>query len=290
MSLFFQLVLSGLVIGSTYAVVALGFSLTFTVLRVINFAHPEVFMIGMFGGLAVASLTKNIYFAIIGGMLLAGISGAVLERLIIRPLLRREVLITLIATLGVGIVLQNSMALIVGPDSVPFPSLVPRGSVSIWSVSITYRQLLNFAICAFILVAISGYIRLTIWGKATLAVAERPDVSAAFGINVARISQITLVVASAFGGLAAVSVGVLYGSASAYVGILYGLKSFVCMLVAGNRFFEGVIIVALGLGVLEALVTGYLSSGLRDAVAFSVMIAVLLVRPQGLFGSYTEKV
>ena len=290
MGLFLQLVLSGLVIGSTYAVVALGFSLAFTVLRVINFAHPEVFMIGMFGGLAVASLTKNIYLAVLGGMIVAGISGAILERVIIRPLRRREVLMTLIATLGVGIVLQNSMALIVGPDSVPFPSLVPRGSVSVLTASITYRQLLNFAVCVFILIVISGYLRLTIWGKATQAVAERPDVAATFGINVARISQITLVMASSLGGLAAVSVGVLYGSASAYVGILYGLKSFVCMLVAGNRYFEGVIVVAVGLGVLEALVTGYLSSGLRDAVAFSVMIAVLLVKPQGLFGSYTEKV
>jgi branched-chain amino acid transport system permease protein len=290
MGLFLQLVLSGLVIGSTYAVVALGFSLTFTVLRVINFAHPEVFMIGMFGGLAVASLTKNIYLAVLGGMIVAGISGAILERIIIRPLRRREILMTLIATLGVGIVLQNSMALIVGPDSVPFPSLVPRGSVDVLTASITYRQLLNFAVCAFILIVISGYLRLTIWGKATQAVAERPDVAATFGINVARISQITLVMASSLGGLAAVSVGVLYGSASAYVGILYGLKSFVCMLVAGNRYFEGVIVVAIGLGVLEALVTGYLSSGLRDAVAFSVMIAVLLVKPQGLFGSYTEKV
>ncbi|HEY0920803.1 branched-chain amino acid ABC transporter permease [Devosia sp.] len=290
MEMFLQLILNGAVVGSTYAVVALGFTLAFTVLRVINFAHPEIFMIGMFGGLAVASYTDSLWLALLGGALVAGIAGIILERLIIRPLYNRDVLMTLIATLGVGIVLQNGMAVVVGPDAVSFPALLPRGGVEVGLLSLSYKQLFNFAVCISILGVISGYVRLTLWGKATQAVAERPGVAAVFGINVARISQVTIVAASALGGIAAVSVGTLYGTASAYVGVLYGLKSFVCMLVAGNRYFEGVIVVAFGLGILEALVTGYLSSGLRDAVAFSVLIGVLLLRPQGLFGSYTAKV
>lgn len=290
MEMFLQLVLSGAVIGSTYAVVALGFTLAFTVLRVVNFAHPEIFMIGMFGGLAVANYTDSLPLALLGGALVAGASGAVLERVIIRPLGNREMLMTLIATLGVGIVLQNGMAVIVGPDAVAFPTLLPRGAVNVGALTLSNKHLFNFAVCITILVVISAYIRLTLWGKATQAVAERPDVAAAFGINVNRISQVTIILASALGGVAAVSVGTLYGTASAYVGVLYGLKSFVCMLVAGNRYFEGVIVVAIGLGILEAVVTGYLSSGLRDAVAFSVLIGVLLLRPQGLFGSHTEKV
>ena len=290
MDLFVQLVVNGLVIGSTYAVVALGFSLVFTVLRVINFAHPEIFMIGMFGGLASAKYIESISLSILGGAIVGGIAGAILERVIIRPLRRREMLMTLIATLGIGIALQNSMALIVGPDSIPFPSLIARGSVNIANISLTYRHMFNFAVCIVILIIISGYIRCTMWGKATQAVAERPDVASAFGIDVNRVSQITIIIASVFGGVAAVSVGALYGTANAYVGTLYGLKSFVCMLVAGNRYFEGVIVVAIGLGIIEALITGYLSSGLRDAVAFSLLIFVLVLRPQGLFGSYTEKV
>ncbi len=290
MELALQLILSGIVVGSTYAVVALGFSLTFTVLRVINFAHPEIFMIGMFGGLLTANYVNSLWAVVLGGAVIAGIAGIILERVVIRPLHGRDVLMTLIATLGVSVVLQNSVALIVGPDSMPFPALIARGTVNISHVSLTYRQLFNFGVCVLTLILISGYIRLTVLGKATQAVAERADVAAAFGVNVNRISQLTLFLASAFAGVAAVSVATLYGSVSAYVGILYGLKSFICMLVAGNRYFEGVIVVAIGLGVLEALVTGYLSSGLRDAVAFSVLICVLLIRPQGLFGSYTEKV
>lgn len=290
MEMFLQFILSGAVVGSTYAVVALGFTLAFTVLRVINFAHPEIFMIGMFGGLVVASYTDSLLLALLGGAVVAGIAGAVLERLIIRPLRNRDMLMTLIATLGVGIVLQNGMAVIAGPDAVSFPTLVPRGGVGLGALSLSYKHLFNFAICIAILALISAYIRLTLWGKATQAVAERPDVAAAFGVSVSQISQVTIVMASALGGVAAVSVGTLYGTASAYVGVLYGLKSFICMLVAGNRYFEGVIVVAIGLGVLEAVVTGYLSSGLRDAVAFSVLIGVLLLRPQGLFGSHSEKV
>ena len=128
--------------------------------------------------------------------------------------------------------------------------------------------------------------RRTSWGRATRAIAERPDVAAAFGVNVGRICQFTILMASSMAGVAAVSVGTLYGSASAFVGLLYGLKAFVCMLVAGNRYFEGVMVVGLGIGIIESLVTGYLSSSLRDAAAFFVLIGVLYFRPNGLFGSY----
>src|SRR6202040_1336468 len=105
--------------------------------------------------------------------------------------------------------------------------------------------------------------------------------------DVGRICQFTILLASSMAGVAAVSVGVLYGSASAFVGLLYGLKAFICMLVAGNRYFEAVIAVALALGILESLVTGYVSSSLGYAVAFFVLIGVLCLRPDGLFGSYT---
>lgn len=288
MELFLQQLANGLIIGSTYAVVAIGFALAFTVLRVINFAHPDIFMVGMFAGLAAA-----IQWPMVGliGVLIAGAAGAglvglALERTVIAPLRGRDVLMTLIGTLGVAIILQNGMALIVGPDPVPYPSLLPRSFVDIGPVALTVRQLANFAICLLLLALVSFYVRLTPYGRATRAIAERPDVAAAFGVNVARICQVTILLASVMGGVAAVSVGTLYGSASAFVGLLYGLKAFTCMLVAGNRYFEGVMLVGLGIGIIEALVTGYVSSSLRDAAAFFVLIGVLYFRPNGLFGSY----
>ena len=288
MDLFLQQVANGLVIGSTYAVVALGFALAFSVLRVIHFAHPDVFMLGMFAGLVAANAFPGaaLVVALLGGAGGAALAGYAIERTVISPLRGRDILTTLIGTLGVAIMLQNGMVAIVGPDPVPYPALLPRSFVDIGPVLLTWRQVTNLGLSLMLLALVSFYVRATRAGRATRAIAERPDVAAAFGVNVARICQITIVLASAMAGIAAVSVGTLYGSASAFVGLLYGLKAFTCMLVAGNRHIEGVMAVAILLGVIEALVTGYISSSLRDAVAFCVLISVLYVRPNGLFGSY----
>ncbi len=287
MILFIQQIVNGLVIGSTYAVVAVGFALVFTVLRVINFAHPDIFMVGMFSGLTAATLvSSNLAVVLVFGALGAGIVGLALERAVIRPLRGRDVLMTLIATLGVAIMLENGMAILEGPDPVPYPNVLAQGAIAIGGVGMSKRHLANFAISILILVLASYYVRATKYGRATRAVAELPDVAAAFGVNVNVVSQITVVLASMMAGVAAVSVSILYGSAWAFIGLVYGLKSFVVMLVAGNRYFEGVMAVALGLGIVEALVTGYISSSLRDAVAFFILIAVLYFRPNGIFGSY----
>ena len=289
MELFLQQIANGLVIGSTYAVVALGFALAFTVLRVINFAHPDIFMIGMFAGLVagVQFPEGGLLLAIVVGAVVAGAVGFLIERTVIRPLRGRDVLSTLIGTLGVAIMLQNGMAIIAGPDPVAYPTLLPRRMLDIGPVVLTVKQVVNFGICVLLLAFVSFYVRGTRIGRATRAIAERPDVAAAFGINVGLICTVTIVIASMMGGVAAVSVGTLYGSAWAFVGLLYGLKAFTCMLVAGNRYFEGVMVVGLAIGVIEALVTGYVSSSLKDAVAFFVLIGVLYFRPNGLFGSYS---
>ena len=289
MELFLQQIANGLVIGSTYAVVALGFALAFTVLRVINFAHPDIFMVGMFAGLVagVQFPEGGLLLAIVVGAVVAGAVGLLIERAVIRPLRGRDVLSTLIGTLGVAIMLQNGMAIIAGPDPVSYPLLLPRRMIDLGPVALTFKQIVNFGICVLLLAFVSFYVRGTRIGRATRAIAERPDVAAAFGINVGLICTVTIVIASMMGGVAAVSVGTLYGSAWAFVGLLYGLKAFTCMLVAGNRYFEGVMVVGLAIGVIEALVTGYISSSLKDAVAFFVLIGVLYFRPNGLFGSYS---
>src|SRR5580658_506007 len=288
MDLFLQQVCNGLIIGSTYAVVALGFALAFSVLRVVHFAHPDIFMVGMFAGLVAADAVPwlALPIALLAGAAGAGLIGYAAERTIIGPLRGRDMLTTLIGTLGLSIVLQNGMAVIVGPDPVPFPALLPRKFIDIGPVMLTLRQLADFVLSLFLLGLVSAFVRLTRTGRATRAIADRPDVAAAFGVDVPRVCQTTIVFASAVAGVAAVSVGTLYGSASAYVGLTYGLKAFTCMLVAGNRYVEGVVAVAFLLGIIEALVTGYVSSSMKDAAAFVVLIGVLYVRPSGMFGSY----
>jgi branched-chain amino acid transport system permease protein len=137
-----------------------------------------------------------------------------------------------------------------------------------------------------VMLALRYYVYYTRWGRATRAVAEKPDVAAACGVNINLVSQLTVSIASIMAGVAGVTLGLLYTSAAPFMGLLFGLKSFVCMLVAGNRHIEAIMAVGLLLGVVEAMVTGYISSNLRDAVAFALLLAVLVFRPQGLFGSY----
>ena len=287
MDLFIQQLANGLIIGSTYAVVAIGFALVFTVLRVINFAHPEIFMVGMFAGLlAGVHISDNFIVVLLFGAAGAALVGLALERAVLRPLRGRDVLMTLIATLGVAIMLQNGTAAVMSPDPVAFPPAIPVTLLLSERIILTSTQAVNFVVSILLLAGVSLYVRRTRYGRATRAIAERPDVAAAFGVDVTRVSQVTVVLASAMAGVAAVSVGALYGSAWAFVGLFYGLKAFICMLVAGNRFFEGVILVALSLGIVEALVTGYVSSNFRDVAAFVILIAVLYFRPNGIFGSY----
>jgi len=226
----------GLVIGSTYAVVAIAFALAFTVLRVINFAHPDIFMVGMFAGLLPATQWPALGF---GHRARRGRDRCVPRRLRPRadgdaPLRRPRRPDDADRHAGRRHRLQNGMALIAGPDPVAYPALLPRLFIDIGPVALTLRQIVNFGICLGLLALVSLYVRRTSYGRATRAIAERPDVAAAFGVNVSRICQFTILLASAMAGVAAVSVGMLYGSASASSACFYGLKAFICMLVAGK--------------------------------------------------------
>lgn len=283
---FLPTLVSGIFVGSTYTVVAIGFALTFSALRVINLAHPDLFMIAMFVGLLTAGIVNNFWLVLIVAAVVVGILGLVLERVVLRPLTGADPLMPLIATAGVSLALQNTAQLIFGAGERPFPRLVPAARWTMGSLTVTSGQLAAFGTTVALMVFAYYFVNRTKWGLATRAVAESGQVAATFGVNVARVAQVTVGLSSVMAAMAGVAIGTLFGSASAYVGVLYALKSFVVMLVAGNRRIEGVIIVGIGLGVLEAITTAYISSSYRDAVAFIVLIAVLVVRPRGIWGSY----
>jgi branched-chain amino acid transport system permease protein len=299
MEQFFQQLINGLMIGSTYAVVALGFGLIFSVMRVVNLAHPEIFMVGAYvafvvitrlhvpgQGLGVSVAVGAFLLVLVLAMVVTGAVGLILERLVVRPTRGTYILTPFIATSGVSIVLQNGAQRIFGPDPVRVPSVIPAHTFVVSGVRVTSMQITTVLTAVLIMLALRYYVYRTRWGRATRAVAEKPDVAAACGVNVNRVSQLTVSIASVMAGAAGVTLGLLYSSAAPFMGLLFGLKSFVCMLVAGNRYIEAIMAVGLLLGVVEAMVTGYVSSNLRDAVAFALLLAVLFFRPQGLFGSY----
>lgn len=289
MALFSETLLNGVFVGSTYAVVAVGFALVFSVMRVVNLAHPDFVVIGAFVAVIVTrSLTDNPLIVLAVVATATGIAGLLLERTVLRPLRTRGHLMPVVATAGVSVLLQNLLAGVFGSDPIPLSPIVPNDRYDVLGLEVTAAEAFNVGISILIMIAVSLYVRRTRWGRATRAIAERPDVAAAFGVNVNRISQMTVALASMTAGVAGVAIANLYTSAWAFAGGVYALKAFTCMLVAGNRHTEGVMIVALSLGVLEALVTVYVSSTYRDAVAFVVLIVVLFFRPNGLFGSYGE--
>jgi branched-chain amino acid transport system permease protein len=299
MEQFFQQLVNGLMLGSTYAVVALGFGLVFSVMVVVNLAHPDIFMVGAYAafvviaalgiqaqGLGVLAALGLFILVLLAAMAVTGLVGLALERLVIRPTRGTYILIPFIATAGVSIFLQNGAQRLFGPDPVPVPSIIPLHIFSLGGVRVTSMQLTTLVTAVIIMIALRYYVRHTKWGRATRAVAERPEVAAACGVNINLVSQLTVSIASVMAGAAGVTLGLLYTSAAPFMGLIFGLKSFVCMLVAGNRHIEAIMAVGLILGIIEAMVTGYVSSNFRDAVAFGLLLAVLFFRPQGLFGSY----
>ncbi len=289
MELLPQYIVNGLLVGSTYAVVAVGFALTFSVLRVINMAHPDVFMLAMFVGLLVVRLvTDNLLVVLAAAAVAAAALGLTVERVVLRPLRGANLLMPMLASVGVSMIVQNGVQGVAGADPLSFPRLVPSGTLELGAISATVPQVVNFGLAVAILVGASYYVRGTRWGLAARAVADRRDVSATFGVDVTRVAQLTIALSSVMAGLAGVGIATLYGSVWAFVGVLYALKSFICMLVAGNRHIEAVVAVGLLLGVVESLTTAYVSSSYRDVVAFVILIVVLYFRPKGLFGSYGQ--
>ena len=292
-----QQIANGVFTGSAYALVAVGFGLVFSAMRVINMAHPELMMVGAYASFVVLSMVGSIEASLPVLILLmllvlvvaaaaSGIVGLVLERTVIRPLRGRNIIVPFIATAGISIALQGAAQWIFGPEQLRIPRVLPTKSLDVFGIIITVPQLFTLALTIAATLFIMWYMRLTKWGRATRAVAEIPDVASASGVNVSRVYQLSIGIASGMAGIAGVAIGVLYGSALPFMGLIFGLKSFVCMLVAGNRNLEGIVAVGLGLGLTEALVAGYVSSPFRDAIAFAVLLLILAVRPNGLFGSY----
>lgn len=291
---FFQQILNGTAVGAAYAVVALGFGLIFSVMRVINLAQPDLLTIGAYATYVVASTSFLAHASwpvaflvvIMAGVAVAAIGGLIIQETVVRPLQHRDMLMPFLATAGVAIIIENGVQAIWGVDPVGIPPVVPVVSYSIGGVTITSTQLIIIAAALVILAAVSYYVRRTRLGLATRAVAERSEIAATCGVDVRRVGQVTVLLASASAGLGGVVLALLFSSATPTFSLTFGVKAFVVMLVSGNRHIEAIMASGLALGIGEALITGYVSSSYRDAVSYGILIAILLWRPQGVFGSY----
>lgn len=314
LTLFFQQFLNGLSIGSVYAIFALGYTLIFSILGIINFAHGAIFTLGAYftytlmggafgfnGLLANASLPIQLPFAvaILAGSALAGLVGVAVERVAFRPLRQRgaDALLTVVSSLGVSVVLVNLIQYLVGAEIYTFPAgafgnLPPSINFGTAAQPIPIRtvQVVIFAVSVVILSILTFLINRTKYGKAMRAVAEDPTTASLLGINTDGFIVLTFFVSSFLGGLAGTLVGSSVSIAGPYFGIAFGLKGLAVIVLGGLGSIPGAVVGGLVIGLVEAFVPAD-QSAYKDAVAFGILFMMLLVRPQGLLGrSFVQKV
>ena len=302
MDIFVQQLINGLVLGSIYALVALGYTMVYGILELINFAHGEVTMIGAMVALAVigalmgSALDLPGLMVVLAGLLVAipacMLLGFTIEKVAYRPLRRAPRLAPLITAIGVSIVLQNAAMLIWGRQYVSFPPLIPQHSHEILGAHITDLQVFIILLSMLIMAGLWLLVQKTSLGRAMRATAQSKEVAALMGVNVDRVISATFLIGSALAAVAGVMVSAYYGLAHYYMGFMLGLKAFSAAVLGGIGNIAGAMLGGLLLGVIEALGAGYigdltggfLGSHYQDVFAFFVLILVLVLRPSGLLG------
>jgi branched-chain amino acid transport system permease protein len=294
MELFFQQLTNGLAVGGIYALIALGYTMVYGVLRLINFAHGDLFTLGAYLGMTLlASLSLHeVLGPALGILLLAvmvtglvGVTGAVLERVAYRPLRESPRLSVVVSALGASIFLQNTIMLVYGPRYQVYPQgVLPRVAVDFFGIYIPLIRIIILAVSILIMIGLYFFIQRTRIGTAIRATAIDQGAARLMGIDVNRVIMIVFLVGPALGGAAGLMVGLLYGQIGHTMGWSYGLKAFTAAILGGIGNIPGAMIGGLLLGVIESLGAAYISTGWKDAIVFCVLIGILIVRPTGLLG------
>jgi len=298
---FSQQIVNGLTLGSIYALIALGYTLVYGILLMINFAHSEIFMAGVFFALGTFALPGINQFSPIFQVTLAlasAMGGSALlayfvEKTAYKPLRRAPRLSPLISAIGVSIFLQNFFFLFVSNQSLAFPELIPIKRIQIGGCEINSLQVFILGSSLLIMAALKFFIEKTRLGKALRATAGDRDAAELLGVNTNAIISLTFLIGGALGGAAGLLNGMYYGSVKYNMGFLPGIKAFTAAVLGGIGNVTGAVLGGLLIGVLEALGAGFIPGGSewKDIFAFVVLILVLLFRPQGLLGeSSTEKI
>ncbi len=284
---FIQQLFNALQLGAVYALIALGYTMVYGVLRMINFAHGDIFMVGGFIGFFLATLFKlPLYILIPATMLLTAALGVFIEQVAYRRLRHAQRMSLVITTLGIGIFLENLMRLVAGPQTRQLPaqmSTAPLEWLQAYQLTLTHDKIWMIAISVGLLLLLWLFVHKTLMGIAMRAVADNKDVVPLMGININTIIMVTFAVGSAL----AAAGGIFYGQAYSidpYMGIDLGWKAFIAAVVGGIGSIEGAVIGSLLLASVEVLTVAYLSSNLKNGIVFTLLIVLLLLRPNGILG------
>lgn len=290
MQLFMQQLVNGISLGSIYALIALGYTMVYGTIRLINFAHGDIYMMGAFIGYFLVSIWNiNIFVAMLLAGLVCAILGVVIERVAYKPLRKSTRVAALITAIGVSYFLQNIMVYFFGPEVRAFPSTFPVMPFRLFGIVINMKQVLVFVTTIVLMIVLNGIVRYTKMGKAMRAVAVDAEAAQLMGIDVNRVISFTFALGSALAGVAGVLVGVYYNSISATMGTTPGLKAFVAAVVGGVGSIPGAMIGGYLIGLLETIVTFMGGSMYKDAAVYALLIVILLVRPSGIFGKNVKE-
>jgi branched-chain amino acid transport system permease protein len=296
-----QLILNGLFVGTFYALVALGYSMVYGIIKLLNFAHGDIYMLGGYVGFTLLSVGSG---ALAGGagilalvvvmavaMVATGLVGLVLERVAYRPLRSAPRLSVLITAVGASFALEYGVAVGYGPNPRAYPVTVGGGAVHLLGARITYAQLVMMAIAIVLMFVLDTIVRRTRSGRAMRAISQDPRACLLMGVNVDQVISRTFFIGSALAGAAGVMAGAYYGKIDFLMGFIIGLKAFTAAVIGGIGNIRGAVLGAIVLGLLESFGTAWLGSQWRDVFAFVFLIIFLTVRPTGLLGErVTERV
>ncbi len=301
MEQFFQQLINGLAVGGIYALIALGYTMVYGVLKLINFAHGDLFTYGGYLGLTLlTSLLLNDRLGAVGAiavltvmvMGLVGVMGVILERAAYRPLRESPRLSAVVSALGASIFLQNALMLVYGARVQVYPEgAVPQVMVSLFGLEVPLLRILVVAASVVMMAALYLFVQKTKIGTAVRAAAIDQGAARLMGIDVNKVVSLVFLIGPALGGSAGLLVGLYYGQVNFTMGWIYGMKAFTAAILGGIGNIPGAMVGGLLLGVIEALGAAYLSIAWKDALSFCVLILILIVRPTGLLGErVAEKV
>ncbi|WP_260285282.1 branched-chain amino acid ABC transporter permease [Peribacillus aracenensis] len=281
-----QQLVNGISLGSIYALIALGYTMVYGIVKLINFAHGDVFMVGSFVGFyAITVMDLSFIPALLISMFTCAIFGVLIERIAYKPLRNATRIAALITAIGVSLLIENGLIYIRGAQPEAYPNnVLPMDKLDILGVSISSQSILILSVSIILMIILQFVVHKTKIGKAMRAVSFDSEAAKLMGINVNNTISATFAIGSALAGAAGVIFGIYYIKIEPLMGVLPGLKAFVAAVLGGIGIIPGAMVGGLLLGVIEALVSAAGYSLWRDGVAFVVLILILIFLPQGLFG------
>jgi branched-chain amino acid transport system permease protein len=285
-----QQIVNGISLGSIYALIALGYTMVYGIIKLINFAHGDVFMVGAFVGFyAITGLGLGFFPALILSMVVCAVFGVLIERIAYKPLRNATRIAALITAIGVSLLIEYGVIYARGAQPEAYPDVLPNKTFEVFGAKISSQSLLILAISVALMIILQFIVHRTKIGKAMRAVSHDIDAARLMGINVDNTISATFAIGSGLAGAAGVIFGVYYTKIEPLMGIIPGLKAFVAAVLGGIGIIPGAMVGGLVLGVVESIVSAAGFSLWRDAAAFIILILILIFRPSGIFGKNTRE-